>query len=211
MAEGKLIKVPQFRQAVQGLAIEGARFPVKRGAGCAVDVARCVGLDEDAFMVLDVAAGAEVYFCKRHALAAEALVSYAGYRGVVVPKLLALLDKSELDPDDGPHPVELKGSISGMAGTATLTFPIAKPFRCEWIEVEPAWSAHHWFVEGVRVAGKDNLFHKGHALWEFLKRNRGHFQLEPANPGELIAIDFRVDDHREATRIDVTLGGTEVR
>ena len=75
---------------------------VPPGSHCAVDVPRCVGLDEEGFAVIDGSAGIEIHFCARHALAAEALVSYAGFRGAVVPALLRRLDSE----GDGPELTE---------------------------------------------------------------------------------------------------------
>jgi len=64
------------------------------GESCAVN-ANCVELAHDApewFEVLYASTGQIIRFCPRHALAAEALVSYAGWRGVDVPRVLRLLE-----------------------------------------------------------------------------------------------------------------------
>jgi len=108
-----VVRPAAFRKPVQGYAIEGARLNVSAGTGCAVDCSRCVGLDENGFVVIDGAAresAAEVHFCARHALAAEALVTFAGFRGGVIPQLLRILEQHEdnaieasklvLGPDD---------------------------------------------------------------------------------------------------------------
>lgn len=59
---------------------------------CAVDVDACVGLDEDEFIVFYAATAEEIHFCKVHGLAAEALCTYGGIRGVDLAELLRRLE-----------------------------------------------------------------------------------------------------------------------
>lgn len=99
MAKGdNVIRPAKFRQGVQAIEVAGTRLHPPKGRGCSVDVDRCVGLDEDGFAVVDGSVGQEFFFCRRHALAAEALVTFAGYRGNVVPHLLAMIDSSPGEP-----------------------------------------------------------------------------------------------------------------
>lgn len=109
-----VVRPPQFRKPAQGYAIEGARLQVPSGEQCAVNVFECVGLDENGFCVVDVAADAEIHFCARHALAAEALVNFAGFRGSVIPRLLAQLDV------DGHEPEEVEITCSSCQRTQTF-------------------------------------------------------------------------------------------
>lgn len=97
MTDSKVVQLPTARRPAQAIEVEGARLLVPPGASCAVGVTACVGLDEDGFSVIDGAAGAEYHFCKRHALAALALVSFAGFRGQIIPQLLRTIDAGELD------------------------------------------------------------------------------------------------------------------
>lgn len=61
--------------------------------GCVVASTRCVGLDEDEFVVHEATPGGEFHYCKVHALAAEALVTFTGCRGAMVGDLLKLLER----------------------------------------------------------------------------------------------------------------------
>jgi hypothetical protein len=97
-------KPDQVGDLLAGFAAGGARAQaavdaLTSGAGdestCAVNV-NCVELAHDApewFEVIYSSTGQIIRFCPRHALAAEALVSYAGWRGVDVPRVLRLLEQ----------------------------------------------------------------------------------------------------------------------
>jgi len=76
-------------------AVDALTTPAADETKCAVDV-NCVELAHDApewFEVIYSSTGEIIRFCPRHALAAEALVSYAGWRGVDVPRVLRLLER----------------------------------------------------------------------------------------------------------------------
>jgi hypothetical protein len=91
-----------------------------RGAGdagdeskCAVHV-NCVELMHNApewFEVIYASTGQIIRFCPRHALAAEALVSMGGWRGIDVPRALRLLEQGMPDY----HPEQTAKHAGGVA------------------------------------------------------------------------------------------------
>lgn len=78
---------------------------------CAVG-ANCVELaiDGEWFEVVYASTGEIIRFCPRHSLAAEALVSYAGWRGIDVPRVLRSLEQGGPPKYDREHATAHKGA-----------------------------------------------------------------------------------------------------
>jgi hypothetical protein len=84
---------------------------------CAVD-AKCVELAHDApewFEVIYASTGQIIRFCPRHALAAEALMTMAGWRGVDVPRALRLLEQGTPAYDPEQTAKHAGGVVAGDA------------------------------------------------------------------------------------------------